>query len=208
VLAKIVTTIDVLSHGRGVVTLGMGPGADSVDVQRLAEAIGVCRAVLNDLDPEFVGSFYEVHGAANRPPPVRSGGIPVAVFVNSDGSSWSGALEVAARLADAVVVSGDAGAVDRAVGIVQGIADSEDRSLPATPVIWTGPLLSDRQRSSSRRPTELIDGVGQIEARIRAGADGCIVSIDGRDQLGMVLEAGPMLLDALDRHRRDLKSEP
>jgi hypothetical protein len=208
VLAKIVTTIDVLSNGRGIVTLGMGRSPDSVDVQRLDEAIRVCRAVLDDPDPEFVGSFYEVHGAVNRPPPARSGGIPVAVFVDSEGPSWSGALEVAARSADAVVVNGDDAAVDRAVGIVRRIAHPEDRLLPATPVIWTGPLLSGRQRSSSHPPTELIDGVHRIEERLRAGADGCIVSINGEDQLAMVAEAGPMLLDALDRPRRDLGRDP
>jgi alkanesulfonate monooxygenase SsuD/methylene tetrahydromethanopterin reductase-like flavin-dependent oxidoreductase (luciferase family) len=199
VLAKIVTTIDVLSHGRSIITLGIGPSSDSVDVQRLAEAIKVCRAVLNDVDPEFVGSFYEIHGAANRPPPVRSGGIPIAVFVNSERQSWSDALEVAARSADAVVVGGNEAAVDRAVGVVRGIAHAEDRSLPAIPVIWTGPLLCDRQQSSSEPPVNLTDAVRHIEARIDAGAEGCIVSIDGVDQLGLILEAGPVLLDALGR---------
>jgi alkanesulfonate monooxygenase SsuD/methylene tetrahydromethanopterin reductase-like flavin-dependent oxidoreductase (luciferase family) len=201
VLAKIVTTIDVLSHGRSIVTLGIGSSPDSVDVQRLAEAIRVCRAVLNDVDPEFVGSFYEIHAAANRPPPVRSGGIPVAVFVGSEGPSWSEALEVAARSADAVVVGGDEATVDRAVRVVRRVAHTGDRSLPAVPVIWTGSLLSDRQQSSLERPRDLIDAMRQVEARVHAGADGCIVSIDGVDQLEMILEAGPVLLDALGRAR-------
>jgi hypothetical protein len=48
---------------------------------------------------------------------------------------------------------------------------------------------------------ELVDAVGEIEARIDAGADGCIISIDSADQLGMILDAGPMLLDALGRPR-------
>jgi alkanesulfonate monooxygenase SsuD/methylene tetrahydromethanopterin reductase-like flavin-dependent oxidoreductase (luciferase family) len=206
VLAKIVTTIDVLSHGRSIITLGTGPSSDRVDVQRLAEAIGICRAVLNDVNPEFVGSFYEIHGATNRPPPVRSGGIPIAVFVDSEGPSWSDALEVAARSADAVVVGGDEAAIDRAVEVVRRIAYTEDRSSPAVPVIWTGPLLSGRQQASPELPVELVDAVGElvgavgeIEARIDAGADGCIISIDSADQLGMILEAGPMLLDALGR---------
>jgi alkanesulfonate monooxygenase SsuD/methylene tetrahydromethanopterin reductase-like flavin-dependent oxidoreductase (luciferase family) len=187
VLAKIVTTIDVLSHGRSIITLGIGPSCDRVDVQRLAEAIRVCRAV------------YEIHGATNRPPPVRSGGIPIAVFVDGEGPSWSDALEVAARSADAVVVGGDEAAVHRAVGVVRRIAQAEDRSSPAVPVIWTGPLLSDRPQYSSEPPVELVDAVREIAAKIDAGADGCIISIDGADQLGVILEAGPMLLDALGR---------
>ena len=199
VLAKVVTTIDVLSHGRSIITLGIGPNCDGVDVQRLAEAIRVCRAVLNDVDPEFVGSFYEIHRATNRPPPVRSGGIPISVFVDGEGPSWSDALEVAARSADAVVVGGDEAAVHRAVGVVRRIAQVEDRSSPVVPVIWTGPLLSDRPHYSSEPLVELIDAVREIGARIDAGADGCIISIDGGDQLGMILEAGPMLLDALGR---------
>jgi alkanesulfonate monooxygenase SsuD/methylene tetrahydromethanopterin reductase-like flavin-dependent oxidoreductase (luciferase family) len=201
VLAKIVTTIDVLSHGRSIVTLGIGPSSDTVDVQRLAEAIRVCRAVLNDVDPEFVGSFYEIHAAANRPSPVRSGGIPVAVFVGGEGPSWTAAVEVAARWADAVVVDGDEATVDRAVRVVRRVAHTGNRSLPAVPVIWTGPLSSDRQQSSLERPKDLIDAVRQVEARVDAGADGCIVSIDGVDQLEMIHEAGPVLLDALGRAR-------
>jgi hypothetical protein len=46
---------------------------------------------------------------------------------------------------------------------------------------------------------ELVDAVREIAAKIDAGADGCIISIDGADQLGVILEAGPMLLDALGR---------
>ena len=201
VLAKIVTTIDVLSHGRSIITLGTSPSFDRVDVQRLAEAIRVCRAVLNDVDPEFVGSFYEIHGAINRPPPVHSGGIPIAVFVNSEGPSWSDALEVAARSADAVVVGGDEAAVDRAAEFLRSIAYAEVPWSPAVPVIWSGPLLADRPQCSSELPMELLDALGEIEGRIDAGADGCIISIDSTDQLGMILEAGPMLLDALGRPR-------
>jgi alkanesulfonate monooxygenase SsuD/methylene tetrahydromethanopterin reductase-like flavin-dependent oxidoreductase (luciferase family) len=198
VLAKIVTTIDVLSDGRSIITLGTGPSPGRMDVERLAEAIMVCRAVLKDADPEFTGSFYEIHGAVNRPPPVRSGGIPVAVLVNGEGPSWSEALEVAARSADAVVVGGDEAAIDRAVGTVGRIAQSEDHSRPPVPVIWTGPLSSDQQQPPSERPRDLMDAVRQIGARIDAGAEGCIISIDGIDQIGTILESGPMLLDKLD----------
>jgi alkanesulfonate monooxygenase SsuD/methylene tetrahydromethanopterin reductase-like flavin-dependent oxidoreductase (luciferase family) len=201
VVAKIVTTIDVLSHGRSIITLGTGPSPGSVEVQRLAEAIEVCRAVLNDADPEFVGSFYQLHGAANRPSPVRPGGIPVAVFVNGEGPSWSDALEVAARSADAVVVCGGEAVVEHAVGIARTVARSEDRSPPAVPVIWAGPLSFDRQQTPQERPRDLIDAVHQLAARIDAGAEGCIISIDAVDQIGTILETGPMLLDALDRRQ-------
>jgi len=71
--------------------------------------------------------------------------------------------------------------------------------VPAIPVIWTGPLLSDPQQFSSEPVVKLVDAVRHIEARIHAGAAGCIVSIDGVDQLGLVLESGPVLLDALGR---------
>src|SRR5215467_4042975 len=82
VLAKCVTTLDVLSGGRAV--LGVGAGWDTAEheayglafpgtgerMDRLDEALAVCRAMVRDQRATVSGRYYSVHGAPNSPRPV------------------------------------------------------------------------------------------------------------------------------------------
>ncbi len=78
VLAKVVTTLDVISRGRAVLGIGAGdPGARAAE--RLAEGVAICRGLLAGEEPSMTGAFFHVVGAPNRPGPVRAGGIPIVV---------------------------------------------------------------------------------------------------------------------------------
>lgn len=87
VLARDVTTLDIVSEGRAAVLLRWGTGGGShqphADLSAacgyLAEAIAVCRAVFQDDDPVFEGQYLHIAGAVNRPSPVRTGGPPLLV---------------------------------------------------------------------------------------------------------------------------------
>ena len=88
VLARDVTTLDVLSAGRAAVALrwdgqvSVGPTRDrSAVCTYLGEAVAVCRAVLHDEDPLFEGRYLRIAGAVNRPPPSRPSGPPLLVEV-------------------------------------------------------------------------------------------------------------------------------
>ena len=97
VLARDVTTLDVVSGGRAAVLLrwawnglpaqrhtgppGELPGEPSAACAYLGEAVAVCRSVLQDDDPVFEGSYLRVAGAVNRPRPRRPGGPPLLVEV-------------------------------------------------------------------------------------------------------------------------------
>ncbi|MDA8315071.1 MAG: LLM class flavin-dependent oxidoreductase [Actinomycetota bacterium] len=91
VLARDVTTLDVLSGGRAAVVLRwvgtQEPAGSTCDLQAvctyLGEAVAVCRAVLQDEDPVFEGRYLHIAGAVNRPPPSRTGGLPLLVDVPS-----------------------------------------------------------------------------------------------------------------------------
>ena len=112
-LAKCVTTLDVLSRGRAV--LGVGAGWDVAEheayglafpgtgerMDRLGEALAVCRAMFADQRATVGGTYYSVHDAPNSPRPV--GTIPVLV----GGGGERRTLDLAARYADACNVSGD-----------------------------------------------------------------------------------------------------
>jgi F420-dependent oxidoreductase-like protein len=114
-LAKAVTTLDVISGGRAV--LGVGAGWDAAEhgaygiefpglgerFSRLDEELAICRAMFGAERAAFAGKFYSVQDAYNSPRPVR-GSIPVLVA----GGGEKRTLDLVARYANACnVVAGD-----------------------------------------------------------------------------------------------------
>ena len=114
-LAKAVTTLDVISGGRAV--LGVGAGWDAAEHEaygiefpglgerfsRLDEELAICRAMFGTERTAFAGKFYAVRDAYNSPRPVR-GSIPVLVA----GGGEKRTLDLVARYADACnVFAGD-----------------------------------------------------------------------------------------------------
>jgi alkanesulfonate monooxygenase SsuD/methylene tetrahydromethanopterin reductase-like flavin-dependent oxidoreductase (luciferase family) len=177
-LAKIVTGIDVISGGRGVVTLTPGPGEGPEAVDRLAEALEVCRAVLDDQHPGFAGSHFTIAGAINQPSPVQAGGVPLVVILHAAEQSWTSALPVAGRFADAVVVDGDQQSVAMAAG---------SGHLGQSEVVWTGAV-----------PRSTAEAVAVVAAVVAAGATGCIVALPVAGGLARVGELGPALREVLE----------
>ncbi len=113
-LAKIVTTLDVISSGRAILGIGAawnddehaGYGFDFPPVRermgRLEEALQICRAMFTEEAPSFVGRYYKLSGALNRPRPIR-GNIPVLV----GGGGEQKTLRLVAEYADACNIFGD-----------------------------------------------------------------------------------------------------
>ncbi|MBL1077702.1 LLM class flavin-dependent oxidoreductase [Nocardia sp. 2] len=105
VLARSVTTLDILSGGR--IELGLGAGAfwDAIDamggekrtpgqaLRALREAITVIRALWGEGRPVVDGEFYRLRGAKAGPPPPRRVGIWLGVYGPK-------ALRLAGELAD------------------------------------------------------------------------------------------------------------
>lgn len=81
IVAKIVSTVDVLSSGRAVACLPVHPGPDGSSPTDLEDSLRICRAVLDDEAPTVRGSVFSVDGAVNRPAPVAPAGVPLAVGV-------------------------------------------------------------------------------------------------------------------------------
>lgn len=91
ILAKIVTTLDVISGGRAFLGIGAawfdvehrGLGVDFPPVKermdRLEEAIQICRAMFRGERPTFDGTYYRTDDAINVPAPLRPGGPPIMV---------------------------------------------------------------------------------------------------------------------------------
>ena len=91
ILAKIVTSLDVISQGRAF----LGIGAAWFDVEhealgvrfppvkerfeRLEEALLICRAMFRGERPTIQGKHYSVKDAINSPAPITPGGPPIMI---------------------------------------------------------------------------------------------------------------------------------
>jgi F420-dependent oxidoreductase-like protein len=107
-LAKIVTTLDVVSRGRAVLGIGAawnesehaGYGFEFPPIgrreDRLEEALTIARAMFTEERPSFEGTYYRIDRALNRPRPIRPGGPKILV----GGGGEKRTLKFAARFAD------------------------------------------------------------------------------------------------------------
>ena len=108
ILAKTVTTLDVISGGRALLGIGAawnedehrGYGVDFPPIgermDRLDEALAICRAMFTEDRATFTGRHYHVDGALNVPRPISSGGPPILV----GGGGEQRTLRIAAKYAD------------------------------------------------------------------------------------------------------------
>jgi F420-dependent oxidoreductase-like protein len=106
VLAKTVTTLDIVSNGRAQLGIGAGWfelehssfgiefGTFTDRFEKLEEALRIIIPMLNGERPSLDGKWYSVHEAMNEPPPV--GRIPVMI----GGAGERKTLRFVARYAD------------------------------------------------------------------------------------------------------------
>jgi len=107
-LAKTVTTLDVLSKGRALLGLGAawneseheGYGFEFPRIgermDRLDESLTIIRAMFNEDRPTFEGRHYQIHDALNVPRPIQPGGPKIMV----GGGCEQRTLRIAAKHAD------------------------------------------------------------------------------------------------------------
>jgi len=114
-LAKMASTVDVLSHGRLNFGIGAGwfeheyraYGYDYPDtpgrLRRLGEAVQVILAMWTQEEAVFEGKCYQVRGAINQPKGVQKPHIPLLI----GGGGEKVTLKLVAQYGDACNVSGD-----------------------------------------------------------------------------------------------------
>lgn len=114
-LAKMASTVDVLSHGRLNFGIGAGwyeheyraYGYDYPDaptrLRHLREAVQVILAMWTQEEAVFEGTYYQTHGAINQPKGVQQPHIPLLI----GGGGEKVTLKLVAQYGDACNVSGD-----------------------------------------------------------------------------------------------------
>src|SRR5436309_11916478 len=90
-LAKQVTTLDVISHGRAILGIGaawnedehLGYGFEFPPIarrmDRLDEALTIAKLMFTEERPSFEGKFYRIERALNVPRPIQPGGPKILV---------------------------------------------------------------------------------------------------------------------------------
>lgn len=173
-VAKIVTGVDVISHGRALLSLGLDAGGGPEPIERLREELDVCRALLAEDAPSYDGRFYHLDQAPNRPRPVRVGGIPQLVVADDPAVA-----EPAAVGADAVVMGGGATDVEAMVAALDQQCEAAGRDRGEVGVIWIGAV--------DRGPDGL---AGHLRALAEIGITGCVVSVEDGDDPAAISAAG------------------
>ncbi|HEX7492202.1 MAG TPA: LLM class F420-dependent oxidoreductase [Candidatus Limnocylindrales bacterium] len=107
-LAKIVTTLDVISKGRAVLGIGAawnesehaGYGFDFPPIgrreDRLEEALTIARAMFTQTRPSYAGTYFSIDRALNNPRPIQPRGPRILV----GGGGEKRTLKLAAQFAD------------------------------------------------------------------------------------------------------------
>ena len=127
ILAKEVTALDVISRGRAILGIGAawfdvehaGLGVDFPPVKermdRLEEALQICRLMFTEDKASFQGRYYRVADALNSPRPITPGGPPIMV----GGSGEKRTLRLVAQYADACNIFGGPEDIARLVGVLE-----------------------------------------------------------------------------------------
>ncbi|MBV9229810.1 MAG: LLM class F420-dependent oxidoreductase [Chloroflexi bacterium] len=126
-LAKMASTVDVLSHGR--LNFGIGAGwyeheyraygyeyPDAPErLRQLREAVQVILAMWTQEEATFEGKYYQVRGAINQPKGVQQPHIPLLI----GGSGEKVTLKLVAQYGDACNVNGDLATLEHKFAILK-----------------------------------------------------------------------------------------
>jgi F420-dependent oxidoreductase-like protein len=165
-LAKIVTTLDVISAGRAMLGIGAawydveheGLGVEFPPVKermdRLEEAVQICRSMFRDEVATFAGKYYSVHEARNLPRPVQPGGPPILI----GGGGEKRTLRLVARYADFCNVTGSPATIAHKVKVLHEHCEAEGRDPASITVSVLSTLVITDSAEETKLTWELLHG--------------------------------------------------
>jgi F420-dependent oxidoreductase-like protein len=211
ILAKIVTTLDIVSRGRAILGIGgawydvehSGLGieypTDRVRLDMLEEAVQVCRAMFTGDDVNFAGKHFRLDHARNLPRPVQAGGPKIMI----GGGGEKRTLRLVALYADKCNVTGDRATLARKIEVLHRHCAEVGRDPAEVAVTWMSPLIltSSEQGTADMRSMLTESGsadevagftVGQpheipdlVAGHIDAGTNEVIFSLPFADATGI-----------------------
>jgi F420-dependent oxidoreductase-like protein len=187
-LAKMVTTLDVISKGRAILGIGAAwndeehagygydfpPAKERLD--RLEEALQIARAMFTETAPSFTGQHYRINQVLNNPQPIR-GHIPILI----GGSGEKRTLRLVAQYGDACNLFGDPDTVRHKLEVLERHCADVGRD----PAEITKTVLQ-----TVRDPAAAAE---QLKAFTAVGVEGVVINMSDVSDLGAVAQAGETL---------------
>ncbi|WP_376795538.1 LLM class F420-dependent oxidoreductase [Thermogemmatispora sp.] len=147
-LAKMASTVDVLSHGRLI--LGIGAGwyeheyraygyefpSTGERLARLGEALQVLLALWTQEEAYFEGRYYQVRGAINQPKGVQRPHIPILI----GGSGEKVTLRLVALYGDACNLGGDVETIRHKLAVLRQHCETVGRDYES---IWRTVIIDE-----------------------------------------------------------------
>ncbi|MBY8884716.1 TIGR03560 family F420-dependent LLM class oxidoreductase [Streptomyces sp. PTM05] len=226
-LAKMVTTIDIISGGRAI--LGIGAGwheeecrAYGLDFQptkerlaRLAEAVQICRAMFTEQAARFSGSYHRIDEPLNVPGPLSPSGPPILI----GGGGERVLIPTVARLGDACNFFGGPATVRHKIQVLEKACAAVGRDPGEITKTWLGHAIiteseAELQNALARlgpllglapsavRGFALCGTRDEVRRRVmeyrEAGVEGLIVTVLDPADLEHVRRVGATLKEAMD----------
>jgi F420-dependent oxidoreductase-like protein len=216
-LAKIITTLDIISRGRAVLGIGaawydvehVGLGFDfpaaRERLDRLEEAVQICRAMFCEERPSFEGRYYRIAEARNVPRPVRPGGPPIMI----GGSGERRTLRLVAQYADMCNVTGGPQTLAHKLDVLRRHCADIGRDPAGITTTRMGTLVLTPDHDETARVRSFLSGlmddfeeqfivgepdevVGDVAALVETGVDSLIFNMPLSDA-DAVRRAGALL---------------
>jgi F420-dependent oxidoreductase-like protein len=196
-LAKIVTTLDIVSSGRAILGIGAAWNEDEhrgygyefppvgERLSRLEEALQICRAMFREEAPTFEGRYYRIQGAVNSPRPVQPNGPPIMI----GGGGEQRTLKLVAQYGDMCNIFGDVATVRHKMDVLARHCETVGRDPSSIIKTRLGSLLIRRTNAEAERVFEqVLNRPGINRDTVRA-----VLMVGGPDR---VAEQAQQFLDA------------
>src|SRR6478672_2215656 len=166
-LAKMVTTLDIISKGRAILGIGAAwyePEHDGFNfdfpragdrLDRLEEAVQICRAMFREDHQTFKGRYFSIDDARNVPRPIQPGGPPIMI----GGGGEKRTLRLVAQYADMCNVSGGPDTMRHKFDVLRGHCESVGRDPKEITTTRLGTLMLAADADEAARTREFIIGM-------------------------------------------------
>jgi len=226
VLAKQVTTLDVISNGRAILGIGAAwneeehvaygipflPPGERLD--RLEDALQICRAMFTQEEATVEGTHFHVTGAMNNPRPIRPEGIPILV----GGGGEKRTLRLVAEYADACNLFGGPDDMRHKIEVLAAHCEDVGRDPADITKTRLGSLAIGTDRAAAEAdlasyarsrgvdpaqvaPMYMVGGpqevADQVSALLETGLDGLIFNMGHTDDPDTIRLAGETLAPLL-----------
>ena len=194
-LAKMVTTLDIVSSGRAMLGLGAAWYEEEHDafgfdfpragerLDRLEEALQICRAMFTEEAPSFAGKHYRIEKALNIPRPVQPNGPRIMV----GGSGEKRTLRLVAQYADMCNINGSPDTIRHLLEVLHGHCADVGRDPGEITTTRLGSLfLTSSAEEAEQTSGFLREAAGaDFEERFTVGDPGAVI-----DQVDALVDTG------------------